>query len=197
MKSRSFRSCSSPRRQQGFTLVEVAIVAAIVLIAAIVGIPAINGYIIENKVPAVGQELQRFVARTKASSQGLGSTPYAGVGVAQLANVLRSSSVVTVTGTGPAAVVNHGLGAADGRITLAASQLNQTGDAFDISLDKVNEAACPGLAAVMQRVSERIAINGVSVKQPGSGGAVGAYDAVGADQACTAGDTNAFSFVAR
>lgn len=187
----------SLRRQRGFTLVEMAIVSAIVLIAAIVGIPAINGYIIENKVPAVGQELQRFVARTKASNQGLGSTPYAGIGMAQLSNVLRGSSVITVVGAGATATVQHGLGAADGRITLAASQVNQSGDAFDITLDRVSEAACPGLAAVMQRVSERIAINNVPIKQPGTGGAAGAYNAAVADSACTSGDTNTFSFVSR
>src|SRR5690606_31215665 len=120
----------SLHRQKGFTLVEVAIVAAIVLIAAIVGIPAINGYIIENKVPAVAQELQRFIARTKASSQGLGTTPYAGIGIVQLANALRGSSVVTVSGAGAAAIVRHGLGASDGRIVLAAGTMTSAGDAF-------------------------------------------------------------------
>ncbi|MBX6317464.1 type 4 pilus major pilin [Pigmentiphaga sp.] len=187
----------SLHRQKGFTLVEVAIVAAIVLIAAIVGIPAINGYIIENKVPAVAQELQRFIARTKASSQGLGTTPYAGIGIVQLANALRGSSVVTVSGAGAAAIVRHGLGASDGRIVLAAGTMTSAGDAFELTLDKVNEAACPGLAAVMQRVSERIVINGSAVKQPGTGNAAGVYDAVGADGACTSGDTNTFSFTAR
>ncbi len=185
------------RRQQGFTLVEVAIVASIVLIAAILGIPAINGYIVENKVPAVGQELQRFVARTKASTQGLGQTPYTGIGIAQLSNALRSSSVVTVSGSGATAVVRHGLGASDGKIALAVDSITAAGDAFNITLDKVNEAACPGLAAVMQRVSERIDINGVVVKQPGTGGAAGVYSASGADAACTAGDTNTFAFTAR
>src|SRR5690606_25803278 len=75
---------ASPRRASGFTLIEVAIVSAIVLITAIIGIPAINGYVIENKVPKVGQDLQRFVARLKVASQGQGTTPYADVSNAQL-----------------------------------------------------------------------------------------------------------------
>lgn len=187
----------SKSRQQGFTLVEIAIVSAIVLISAVVGIPAINGYIIENKVPSVGQELQRFVARMKAGMQGLGPTPYVGATTALLATAMRSSGVVTVVGTGAAAVVRHGVGATDGEVTLTAATITTAGDAFALELDKVNEAACPGLAAVMQRVSERIVINGTAVKQPATGGAVGAYNAIAANAACVAGDANTFIFTVR
>lgn len=185
------------RGQQGFTLVEIAIVAAIVLIAAVLGIPAINGYIIENKVPTVAQELQRFIARNKASTQGLGATPYTGVGLPQLATALRGSSVITVSGTGATAAVRHGLGATDGAIRMTAGTITTAGDSFVLTLDKVNDAACPGLAAVMQRVSERIVVNGTSVKEPGSGGEAGVFNANGAASACTSGDSNTFVFTAR
>ncbi|MNG37211.1 hypothetical protein D3C84_1244910 [compost metagenome] len=50
------------RRQQGFSLMEVSIVTAIVLLIAIVGIPAIGSYVIDNKVPQVGEDMLRFVA---------------------------------------------------------------------------------------------------------------------------------------
>ncbi|GGX31923.1 prepilin-type N-terminal cleavage/methylation domain-containing protein [Pigmentiphaga litoralis] len=195
--SSSRPGAASPRRQQGFTLVEIAIVAAIILIAAILGIPAINGYIIENKVPSVGQELQRFVARSKSSTQGLGPTPYTGIGMAQLANGLRSSSVLTVEGQGANATVRHGLGATDGMVVLSPGGLTAAGDAFTLTFTRVNEAACPGLAAVLQRVSERIQINGTTVKEPAVGGATGIYDATGAEALCTGGDSNRFVFTAR
>ena len=52
---------SGAARQRGFSLMEVSIVTAVVLLIAIVGIPAIGAYVIENKVPKVGEELQRFV----------------------------------------------------------------------------------------------------------------------------------------
>ena len=52
---------SGLRFQRGFSLVEVAVVTAIVLLLAIIGIPAIGNYLVENKVPKVGEELARFV----------------------------------------------------------------------------------------------------------------------------------------
>ncbi|WP_154389106.1 prepilin-type N-terminal cleavage/methylation domain-containing protein, partial [Bordetella pertussis] len=97
-------------RQAGFSLVEVSIVTAIVLLVAIIGIPAIGSYVIESKVPRVGEELQRFVARTKANAQGDGAAPYTGIGTASLAHALRDSSVVSVRGEGASATVAHGLG---------------------------------------------------------------------------------------
>src|SRR5690606_33215651 len=101
--SESSMRISFQRGMRGFTLIEVAIVAAIVLITAIIGIPAINTYVIENKVPKVGQDLQRFVARVKVASQGLGNTPYAEMNNAQLVSGLRGSSVVSIAGSGAAA----------------------------------------------------------------------------------------------
>ena len=91
--------------QRGFSLIEISIVTAIVMLIAIVGIPAIQGYVIENKVPRVAEEIQRFIARVKANTHGFGATPYSGIDGGTLANALRSSGVVSVTGQGPGATV--------------------------------------------------------------------------------------------
>lgn len=191
------RRRKATRDQAGFTLVEIAIVAGIIIIATILGIPAINSYVIGNKVSPLGQELQRFVARQKSASQGSGATPFAGMGAAQLANGLRGSSVVTITGSGADAVIQHGIGATDGVLTAAPATITTAGDAYNLTLTKVNEAACPSLAAIMQRVSEVITINTINVKTIGAGGAQGVYAAQNAEAACTAGDTNTFVFTSR
>jgi hypothetical protein len=201
----STSSCRS-RHAQGFSLIEVSIVTAIVMLVAIVGIPAIGTYVIENKVPKVGEELQRFVARAKVHAQGAGPTPYLNMSDAVLANALGDSSIVSVQGVGPAAVIAHGLGgsgrAGHGTLTLAPASIAGAapGAAFVLRLSNVNRAACPGLASVMQRVSDVIAIEGrhgaATVKDATATPPVG-YDAARAEAECAAGDANAFVFTVR
>lgn len=191
------RHGASRRLQAGFTLIEIAVVAAVLLVAYIVGIPQISALITANKVPPLAADLQRFVASSKIAAQGIGTTPFAGVSNAHLANSLRGSSVVNVSGTGDQAVVSHGIGATDGVITLAPAQITSAGDAYTLTLSKVSEAACPDIAAVMQRVSESITINTIAVKTPGTNGVQGVYAAATAKAACTSGDSNTFVFTAR
>ncbi len=47
--------------QQGFSLIEISVVAAILLIVAVIGVPAIQGYVVESRVPKLAEALQRFV----------------------------------------------------------------------------------------------------------------------------------------
>jgi len=199
-------ACRAPGAQHGFSLVEVSIVTAIVLLIAIAGIPAINSYVIENKVPKVGEELQRFVARMKANAQGAGTAPYRLIDTGSLANALRSSSVVSVAGNGSAAVVAHGLGgggiAGSGTIVLAPAGVGEggMGSGFTLTLDDVNDAACPALASVMQRVSDIITVAGragaVTVKDTVAEPPV-PYDPILADAQCAEGDSNTFVFTVR
>ncbi|MBO9352529.1 prepilin-type N-terminal cleavage/methylation domain-containing protein [Bordetella petrii] len=201
-----FSCIATPRRQAGFSLIEVSIVTAIVLLVAIIGIPAIGAYVIENKVPKVGEELQRFVARTKSHAQGSGPAPYSDLDTGSLANALRDSSVVAASGTGAGAVVAHGLGGTgnggNGIIAVAPASVagGGAGSGFSITLTNVSNAACPGLASVMQRMSDIITIEG-------RGGAVRikdttvvprvAYSAAAAEAQCAEGDNNTFVFTVR
>lgn len=179
-------------RQRGFSLIEVSIVTAIVLLLAIIGIPAIGGYVVENKVPKVAEELARFILQTKVNGPNGSATPYAGIGTDHFANLAYDSSIFTVTDNGGSKTVYHGLGA-DGDVSISEAS---AGAAFTITLNKVNNAACPSIASVMQRVVNQITV------QPDSGTAVTVksptqtYNALSTESACSKGDVNTFVFTA-
>lgn len=193
-------------RQRGFSLIEISMVTAIMMLIAIIGIPAIQAYVIENKVPRVAEELQRFVARLKSHTHGFGTAPYASINGATLANAMRSSTVVSVSGSGAGASIAHGLGgkgaAGQGIIAIAPQSVGGSahGAAFSITLNHVNHAACPGLASILQRIADIVTIAGksgpVMVKdtssEPGQ-----PYDALLADEQCVSGDRNTFMFTFR
>lgn len=197
----------SPYRvsQGGFSLVEVSIVTAIMILLSIMGIPAIQGYVIENKVPQLAGELQRVISRLKVASIGLGATPYAGLSNAVLANALRDSSIVAVTGQGPQATIGHGLGGSgqngEGVIRLTPHALGGPhGSAFELVLNHVNHAACPALASVMQRVASIVTVAGQSGAVEVKNAATEPprpYQPLLADAQCARGDRNTFTFVIR
>lgn len=191
-------------KEAGFSLVEVSIVTALMVILAIVGIPALQDYVIENKVPKVASDLQRFVARMKVAGIGGSDAPYAKVDRRVLVNGVRGSSAVTVRGDGNTAVVVHGLGgngtADNGAISISPAAVpdQPMGSAFSLTLDHVNHAACPMLATTLQRMASQVTVDGksgeVMVKNdfniPPS-----PYQPVLADAQCQRGDNNRFVFV--
>lgn len=196
----------SPTHQRGFSLMEVSIVTAIILLIAIVGIPAIGSYVVENKVPKVAEELQRFIASMKINAQGGGVTPYVGLDTGAMANALRDSSVLAVQGSGASARIAHGLGGnGSGRngvveVEAAAAGGGGLGSAFTVTLTNVSHAACPALASVLQRVSDTISIGGSQgakvVKDALATPSV-PYRAAQAQAQCAQGEVNTFTFTAR
>ena len=177
-------------RQQGFSLVEVSIVTAIILLLAIIGIPAIGSYVVENKVPKAGEELARFILQTKVSVPNGSSQPYSEIGTAHFAALARDSSIFTVVGADSTARVLHGLGS-DGEVTV---QPVSSGVAFSIGLSRVHHAACPSLASIMQRVSDVITLApdgaGATVVKDAST----PYSALAVETRCARGDANDFLF---
>ena len=192
--------------QRGFSLIEISIVTTLMMLIAIIGIPAIQDYVIENKVPRVAEEMQRFVARMKANTNGFGANPYVGLDSGALANALRSSSVVSVTGFGARATVAHGLGGTghSGRgvifVEPQAVAGASSGSAFSLTLNDVNQAACPALASILQRLAEVVTIAGASgpvmvkntLTEPHM-----LYNPILADAQCVSGDRNTFVFTIR
>lgn len=190
--------------QAGFSLVEVSIVTALMLILAIVGIPVLQDYVIENKVPKVASDLQRFVARMKVASLGGGDTPYINITQRVLVNGLRGSAAIVVRGEDQSAVVAHGLGGAgtkdNGVITIAAATAGDqpTGSAFTLVLDHVSHAACPALVSALQRMASVVKVNGrsgaIEVKNDFAA-PPRPYQPVLADAQCQRGDVNRFEFL--
>ena len=192
--------------QRGFSLIEISIVTTLMMLIAIIGIPAIQGYGIENKVPRVAEEMQRFVARMKANTNGFGATPYLGIDSGALANALRTSSVVSVAGFGARASVAHGLGGTghSGRGVISVEPQTvpgaSSGSAFSLTLNDVNQAACPALASILQRLAEVVTIAGASgpimvknaLTEPNM-----PYNPMLADAQCVSGDRNTFVFTIR
>lgn len=178
------------RSQEGFSLVEVSIVMAIVLLLAIIAIPTVRTYVIESKVPKVGEELARFILHTKINASGGASLPYDGITTSNLANMLRDSGIFSISGSTSAPTVRHGLGA-DGEVSVAQAE---AGAAFTITLSHVNHAACPSIASVLQRLSDTI----VLTPQGGSAAVVKDasthYSALETELRCSQGDGNTFVF---
>lgn len=173
--------------QRGFSLIEVSIVTAIVLLLAIIGIPAVGSYVIENKVPKVGEELARFVLQTKVNAPNGSSEPYQGIATSNFANVVRESSIFSVSGTEASPKVLHGLGKA-GEVTVASADL---GAAFAITLTNINHVACPAIASVLQRVSDSMTVGGNTIKDGTT-----SYSALATEALCAKGDVNTFVFTA-
>jgi len=140
--------------QRGFTLLEVSVVAAVILLLAVAGIPAISNYAIESRVPKVGEELARFIIQTKVNAPTADAMPYRGIDTQAFARSVRESGVLSVNDAGRTARVWHGLG--DKGEVLVAEE--GAGASFSLSLTRVASAACPAIASVLQRVSERITV---------------------------------------
>lgn len=189
-------------RQRGMSLVEISIVASILLLIAVFGIPAIRGYVIEYRVPRLGEEIHRFVARMHGQAWSNDALSYAQMNNATLARAFEGSSVVIIEGgDGAAPVLRHGLGQ-NGRITAApaAAAGGGMGSAYRLTFDSVHDAACPGLAAVLQQAASSVTLQGrggaVTLKDDARNPPL-AYDGLQALAECARGESNRFEFTFR
>ncbi|WP_255032384.1 pilus assembly FimT family protein [Bordetella genomosp. 1] len=189
-------------RQAGLSLVEVSIVAAILMLVAVFGIPSIRGYVIEHRVPRLAEEIQRFVARTQGQGWTMGPAPYASMSNVALARALQGSTLVSVQdGDTDAPILQHGLGQS-GRITAVPVALpgGEAGSGYQLSFSDVHDAACPGLATVLQSLAAQVTLQGkgaaVTLKDDTKTPAV-AFDGLKAMESCAPGDHNRFVFTFR
>jgi len=186
------------RKQAGFTIVELLVVLAIIGVLAVIGVPAARGIIIGGKMEPTASDVNKVVAKMRANFAGQGGTPYTNLGnaasaTAVFANTARGmASALTVSGAGAASTVEHDIGATGSAIAVAQATITTAGDSFSVTLPTVNDSACPGLAAQLARSAEVIDINGTNVKAAGA-----VFNGGTAQNACTAGDTNSFTFTFR
>lgn len=179
-------------KQGGFTLLELTAVIAIIAILAIASLIALPPLVISGKVGPEATEMLRGMQKMKINSEGAGPTPFVAASSSSFANLMRNGSTFTVAGTGTSATLDASLrllGSAG--TTVAPATLTTLGDSYAITMSNVSDAACPQLAASVQRGAEVISINGTTVKAAG-----GNYNGAAAADACTLLDTNTFVFTA-
>jgi type IV pilus assembly protein PilA len=176
--------------QKGLSLIEVSIVTAIVLLLAIIGVPAIGAYVVENKVPKVGEEVARFILQTKVNAPNVSATPYHGIDTVNFANLVRDSSIFAVSGSGSTLKVLHGLGT-EGEVSVAAED---AGASFSVTLTNVHNAACPSIASILQRVTDSMTVAAEGAGATVIKSASVLYSALAAESRCSKGDVNTFVF---
>ena len=187
-------------RQRGFSLAEVTVVIAIIILLVIVSFPAVKGVFIQMRVPAAAGELQRLMSSLRVLGESDSATPYASINNARhLVPALRGSTVFKTTGS----TVAHKLGGtgsvSNGTISIAPVALGggAAGSAIALTLTNVNHKACPVLASTLNGVSEMISVNGTAAKSLGANNEAGSFNPVAAQARCADGDNNTFVFASR
>jgi prepilin-type N-terminal cleavage/methylation domain-containing protein len=203
MNTRLKLSRSALRKQAGFTLIELGVVAVILVVLVALATPAIREYIISGRVPSSGQDLSKAIVTLKQSSALSNSaTPYSSVGTV---DKYFTNSNFKVSGT----TVTHDLGFNGGAIVLDSLS---SGAAVSLTLWGISPSACPGLANAISKSADAIEVGqGGTVATPTAPTAAtaiptatttnvvkipgGTYNASAAAAACnTAGQNNYMRF---
>ncbi len=191
------RTAYSPRQKEGYgqrglSLIEISVVTVIILLLAILAIPAIQGYLVENRVPKVGEALAHYVLRQHLNASVHGEPHYKGMDIQHFSRQNKEKAVFTIQEQGGQTVVQHGLGKG-GQLFI---HEREGGRALELRLTSVHHAACPALATVLHQLADEIYVGPegrlTEVKSPQR-----TYNAFYAQQQCEDGEVNTFRFIVR
>ncbi|MDO8280744.1 MAG: prepilin-type N-terminal cleavage/methylation domain-containing protein [Burkholderiaceae bacterium] len=139
----------SLRRQTGFTLIELSVVAIILVVLSALAVPQIREQIIAGRVSSSGQDITKAIVRLKeAAALTPTATPFASLPSVEK---LFSGSNFKVSGS----LVNHDLGDPAGGITLSSLS---SGAAVALTVWGLHPATCPALANVVSKVADAIEV---------------------------------------
>lgn len=185
-------SHASLRRQSGFTLIELSVVAIILVVLSALAVPQIREQIIAGRISSSGQDITRAIVRLKeAAALTPTATPFA-----SLPSVDKLFSASNFKVSGP--LVSHDLGDPSGGILLSSLS---AGAAAVLTVWGLHPATCPALANVVSKVADAIEVGtagsadapaapvapGAMPTTTGGGvvkAAFGKYDAAAAAAAC-------------
>jgi prepilin-type N-terminal cleavage/methylation domain-containing protein len=173
-------------QQSGFTLIELTIVVALIGILGAIMMPRISNMMVRMRVPAVADDLNKYVSLKKGTSDISDGDPYTGLTQTSFARAMRDTNLKTTKGSD---IVMHKLGGllgGTGTVTIF-----ESGTQFGLDMPGLNKGACPDLLNQMQLNAWKVTLNGTTVKQTDDSGNVSTpYNVNTAESACVDSDTN-------
>ncbi|MGB6094826.1 MAG: prepilin-type N-terminal cleavage/methylation domain-containing protein [Comamonas thiooxydans] len=149
-------------KEDGFTLIELMVVAGIIVILAVLAFPALQGLYREYRAPYFARDLAKAVASIQGAANTVATaTPYTGVTTATLASALKDSAF-SVSG----ATATHSI-QATGLNPQAIAVTGTPGANLLVTVSKVHEKACMPMITQMVRAAESIKVGTVVVKAAG------------------------------
>lgn len=179
------RNKYAQKKQNGFTLLEVIIVVALIGLLALALTPVFNNYLVSINVTPVAKDLNLYAITKKSSGQQSDDgDPYTGITQASFANAMDKSHLRISSGSD---VVRHKLGGGDaGTVTIA-----ENGTQFTLTASKLASAACPDFITQMQLNAWKVTLNGTTVKaSDDNNNLTTPYSVNKAQAVCNKGDTN-------